>query len=182
MSKRVQLVVLCEDDQHETFIRRFLKQTRRNDHLLRVEKLQRNGGSGQAFVRRRFPLELAEHRRRPVSQVLIVMVDGDERGVAARMNELESACRKLRPPVKFPEDGVFVVVPTWRIETWLAYLEGEAVDESRRDYPRLRGHESDCAPHVDTLVEMCRRRKLRQPAPDSLVAACNEWRRWADSS
>ena len=180
MSKRVQLVVLCEDEQHETFIRRFLKQTRKNDHLLRVERLQRNGGSGQAFVRRRLPLELAEHRRRPVSQVLIVMVDGDERGIAARMKELESSCRKLRPPVKFPEDRVLVVVPTWRIETWLAYLDGETVDESRRDYPRLP-RERDCAPHVNTLVEMCRSQQLRRPAPASLEAACREWDRWAAS-
>ena len=181
MSKRVQLVVLC-DKQHETFIRRFLNGMRPKDHLLRVERLQRNGGSGQAFVRRRFPIELAEHRRRRVSQVLIVMLDGDERRVGARMNELAVECRKKDVPVEFPEHGVLVFVPTWRIETWLAYLDGVTVDESKRDYPSFRGRESDCAPHVNTLEEMCRRKSLRQPAPDSLAAACAEWNRWTDSA
>ena len=132
-----------------------------------------------AFLR--FPTELAEHQRRPVSQALIVMLDGDHRGVAARMTELQDACREAGVPVRFPEDGVLVVVPTWRIETWLAYLDGECADESNRNYPRL-SPSRDCAPHVDTLADMCRRRTLRQPAPDSLITACSEYGRWADSA
>ena len=40
MSNRVQLVALCEDGQHETFIRRFLDRMRPNDRLLRVERLR----------------------------------------------------------------------------------------------------------------------------------------------
>ena len=110
----------------------------------------------------------------------MVMVDGDNRGMHARVNEFDSACKKhgLR---KRP-DSVLVFVPTWRIETWLAYLDGVTVDESKRDYPSFRGRESDCAPHVNTLEEMCRRKSLRQPAPDSLAAACAEWNRWTDSA
>jgi len=77
-----------------------------------------------------------------------------------------------------PQDGVLVFIATWRIETWLAYLDGTTVAETKPDYPRLP-RESDCAPHVDTLVEMCRRRQLRHPAPDSLVAACADYRCWA---
>jgi hypothetical protein len=133
LSRRVQLVVLCEDKQHETFIRQFLKKTRRNDP------------------------------------------------VAARMTELANACHEAGVPVRFPEEGVLVVVPTWRIETWLAYLDGAAVDESKRNYPRLQ-RERDCAPHVDTLVAMCRSKELRPPAPHSLAAACTEWDRWAASA
>lgn len=181
MSRRVQLVVLCEDEQHETFIRRFLRTMRPSDPIVRVERLRREGGAGQAFVRNRFPTELAEHRRRPVSQALIVMLDGDHRGVAARMTELHDACREAGVPVRFPEDGVLVVVPTWEIETWLAYLNGETVDESNRNYPPL-SRARDCAPHVNALVDMCRSRELRQPAPDSLEAACVQWERWTDSA
>ena len=109
------------------------------------------------------------------------MLDGDERGVAARMTELEDVCRKKGVPVNFPEEGVLVVVPTWRIETWLAYLEGETVDQLKRNYPRLP-RERDCAPHVDVLVDMWRRKKLPNPAPNSLVAACTEYNRWAKSA
>ena len=105
------------------------------------------------------------------------MLDGDNCGVAARIAELEKACRKAKVRAGHPEEGVLVVVPTWRIETWLAYLNGETVDESRRNYPHLL-RPRDCGPHVTQLVDMCQRRQLREPAPDSLVAACTEYRRW----
>lgn len=71
---------------------------------------------------------------------------------------------------------VVVAVPTWNIETWLAYLRGESVDESRDDYPRLDKSESGCQPQVEALAEMCRRRELREPPPPSLTAACREVR------
>ena len=72
------------------------------------------------------------------------------------------------------EDDVAVFIPTWNIETWLAYLDGEDVDEERGNYPRLR-RPRDCAEHVRRLAELCRRRALRQPAPWSLVTACREY-------
>lgn len=108
------------------------------------------------------------------------MLDGDERGAAARLIELENACRATGVPVRFPEEGVLVVVPTWRIETWLAYLEGATVDESKRDYPRLR-LPRDCARHVNKLVDMCRSKELRRPAPESLVVSCGDYERWVAS-
>jgi hypothetical protein len=43
LSRRVQLVVLCEDEQHETFIRRFLRTMRPSDPIVRVERLRREG-------------------------------------------------------------------------------------------------------------------------------------------
>ena len=44
MSKRrVQIVILCEDNQHEAFIRRFLKGMGWNNREFRVEK---SGSSG----------------------------------------------------------------------------------------------------------------------------------------
>ena len=69
-----------------------------------------------------------------------------------------------------------LLVPTWQLETWFAYLDGEVVDENQQDYPRLR-RPRDCQKHVDILAEMCRDRKLRSPTPFSLVAACEEYDR-----
>lgn len=173
-------MLLCEDKQHRVFVRRFLLKMGWQDHQIRVRMAGPADGSAEQYVRNRFPKELKDHRSRRgrVSEALMVMVDGDNRGVRTRVAEFDSAC-KTHGLARRPE-SVLVFVPTWKIETWLAYLNGETVDESRRDYPRLQ-RERDCAPHVDVLVDMCRRSGLRQPAPDSLVTACAEWGRWAAS-
>lgn len=46
----------------------------------------------------------------------------------------------------------------------------------RRPY-RHRQHPGDCKTHVRALIEMCTVRELRDPAPPSLIAACDEYRR-----
>ena len=179
MRRNVQIVMLCEDAQQECFGRRFLKKMGWSNRQVRALKAPGGRGSAEQFVRERFPEELAEHRRRRnrVSVALIVMMDGDDRGVDRRIAELDDACRQRSIPCRDPGEHVLVFVPTWRIETWLAYLGGETVDEEKRDYPRLP-RPRDCQPHVDQLSAMCRSDGLREPAPSSLIAACTEYRRW----
>ena len=180
MRRNVQVVLLCEDTQHETFARRFLKKLGWTNHQMRVVKAPGGRGSAEQFVRERFPEELEEHRRRRsrVSVALIVILDGDDRGVDRRIAELDDSCGQHGIPGRNPGEQVLVFVPTWRIETWFAYLGGETVDEEKRDYPRLP-RPRDCQPHVESLVAMCRGDGLREPAPSSLVAACAEYRRWS---
>ena len=173
----MQIVVLCEDTQHETFVRRFLGAMGWGTRRLRVEKAPGGRGSAEQFVRARFPKELAEHRRRPhVTQALIVMVDGDNRGVTERQAELIDACRECGIETRQPDEGVLLLVPTWNVETWIAYLGGETVDEMRPDYPRLT-RPRQCQRQVDALAAMCRGDWLRVPAPPSLEAACTEYQR-----
>lgn len=174
--RHVRTVVLCEDLQQEVFVRRFLKTLGRGTRQLRVEKAPPGRGSAEQFVRKRYPTELAESRRPDTASLLIVIVDGDNRGVDERLRELRAACESEGVRPRQPSENVLILVPTWRIETWLAYLEGESVDESRRDYPRL-AREADCQRHVDTLAEMCQQRRLRTPPPTSLSAACEEYAR-----
>ena len=175
MSRNVQLVILCEDTQHEVFIRRFLKKTGWSTRRLRVEKTPGGRGSGEQFVRERFPGELREFRRkRHLAQALIVMIDGDANGVHARLEALENTCDAQNVDIRQDDEPVAIFVPTWRIETWFAYLEGQTVDENRENYPRLR-RERECQRHVDALAGMCESGQLRQPAPPSLQAACSEY-------
>lgn len=180
MSRRVRIVLLCEDVQQRTFLLRFLRKMRRDFHSVRVEMAPRGEGSAVQFVRNRFPDEVAEHRRSSVSNVLMVMVDGDDRGVERRIAELDAECERKKCRVRTSKEPILVLVPTWRIETWLAYLDGESVDESKDDYSRLP-RERECEPHVEALVDMCRQNRLREPAPPSLAAACAEYRRWSDA-
>ena len=173
--RQVQLVILCEDTQHEAFCRRFLKATGWSDRSIRVVKAPAQRGAAEQFVRRHFPTELQAHRSRHVDQALVVMIDGDNRGVRARLNELDAACRSAGIAERARNERVGVFVPTWNIETWLAYLNGDQVDEGRPDYPAL-ARERDCQSHVSRLHQMCVAGRLRQPAPPSIMAACEEYR------
>ena len=93
VSRNVQIVLLCEDTQHEAFARRFLEEAGWSTYRLRVEKAPGGRGSAEQFVRKRFPRELAVYRRRrgSVAQTLIVVLDGDDRGVRRRQAELDEA-------------------------------------------------------------------------------------------
>ena len=52
----------------------------------------------------------------------MVMIDGDRDGIRGRMDELDDACTKAETSPRNSEDQILVFIPTWRIETWLAYL------------------------------------------------------------
>jgi hypothetical protein len=170
------MVLLCEDTQHETCLRRFLSAMGWEPRAMRVEKAPAGQGSAEQFVRQQFPRELKAHRSRHVNQVLVTMWDGDRHGVKARVEQLNEACRTAGVPVPQPEERVAVFVPTWRIETWFAYLDGETVDEAKSDYPRL-SRARDCQRHVDHMANMCRAGALRDPSPPSLGLACSEYTR-----
>ncbi len=175
VGRNVQLVVLCEDTQHETFIRRFLKRDGWITRRLRVEKSPCGKGAAEQFVRERFPKELSAYRsRKYIEQALIVMLDGDSVGVNARLRSLDNSCRSQKVAVRSDNERVDIFVPNWRIETWFAYLACEDVDETKSDYPELE-HPRDCQKFVERLLEMCRSGKLKQPEPPSLRSACREY-------
>ena len=176
MSRNVNIVILCEDRQHEAFARRFLAQAGKSYRILRVEVSPRGRGSGEQFVRERFAKELAYYRARQhrVEQALIVVIDADRRAVAERVEQVDAAAVEGNQERRRPNERVAVFVPARNIETWIAYLDGQSVNENDI-YPRLH-RERDCQPHVDRLREMCQQGALRQPAPSALEAACNEYR------
>lgn len=177
MSRRVNTVILCEDRQHEAFARRFLEKSGRSLRVQRVEISPKGRGSGEQFVRERFAKELAYYRARQhrVEQALIVLIDADGRTVDERTRQVEASAVDAGLPGRTAADRVAVFVPARNIETWLAYLDGQTVDEARaQPYPRL-DRERDCQAHVDRLFEMCKRGALRQPAPASLNVACTEY-------
>ena len=170
------MVLLCEDTQHEVFVRRFLKEMGWHLRHFRIEKAPQGRGSGEQFVRENYPSELQKFRTKPGRRALIAVVDGDATGVDGRLADFEQACVEQEVPSRRDEETVMLLVPTWRIETWLAYMDGNTVCESRPGYPRL-ARESECQRHVEVLAGMCREGALRLPAPASLVAACGEYGR-----
>lgn len=174
--RNVQLVILCEGQQDEVFIRRFLERRGWSTRRLRVER-RSVPGSGEQFVRERYPVELQSYRakRGQVRQALVVMMDGDRWGVRERLAQLNASCREAGIQPRNDGEHVAVFIPTWRIETWFAYLEGHTVNEEFRGYPKLR-RKRECQIHVEALDDMCERGNLRHPVPPSLQAACDEFR------
>lgn len=171
------MVLVCEDKQHHVFVRRFLKQMRWSVNQLRIESAPTGRGAADHFVKARHVKELKALRQ---GVALLTMLDGDAQGLNHRLRELDAVRGEtgLSPP---DHNQVFVFVPTWKIETWLRYLDGHDVDETNPNYPRL-DCERECRKHVRRLAEMCRKRQLREPAPPSLEAACEEFRRFESAN
>jgi len=90
VSRNVNVVVLCEDRQHEAFARRFLKRAGKGHRIQRVEISPRGRGSAEQYVRERFVKELAYYRERKhsVGQALIVLIDADGRDAADRIEQV----------------------------------------------------------------------------------------------
>lgn len=181
MSRGVQVVLLAEDTQHRTFARRFLSQSGVSPRGMRVLNLPA-GGSKEQAVRERFPDELCLLRSGHVSsRALVVMVDADRYSLQERRRQFDSACQQHTPnPVDqaTSDENVFLFVPKWEIETWLAYLRGERpISEDHRNYPKYH-NERDCQPQVDALCGMCAAGTLPSDAPQSLAAACTEHARF----
>lgn len=172
--RRVQIVLLCEDLQHATFCSRFLKEMGKTYRVVRVLVAPGGEGSAEQYVRRNFPKELRAHRAQHVDGALIVMTDGDLYGVSGRMQQLDEECQAKDIPVRSNTDRVAVFVPSWNIEAWLAYLDGETVDEAQANYPKFQ-RQRECQRHVNALVEMCRSGRLREPQPPSLTRAGGEY-------
>lgn len=178
MSKRrVKLVLLCEDSQHEAFARRFLQGMGWNTRELRVEKSPSSSGSAEQWVRQRFPLELKVYRRRrqQAASALMTIIDADLKTGQDRMAEFEYECTTREIPFRKNDEAVAIVIPKRNIETWIHYLNGYEVND-RDSYSRL-DRERDCRPAVSQLVGLCRSTGLAPDAPPSLTAACEEYDR-----
>ncbi len=173
--RRVKIVLLCEDSQHEAFTRRFLKGMGWNTREIRVEKSPSALGSAEQWVREKFPGELSVYRQRRqrAASALIAMIDADTRSVQDRINEFERACDSVQIAFRAADEAVAIAVPKRNIETWIYYLRGRPVNE-QDPYPRLE-RERDCKPAVDHLVELCHSTGLATDTPEALVAGCDEY-------
>lgn len=170
--RRVTIVLICEDQQHEVFARRFLEKVGVGRRQIRVVRVPRGRGSAEQFVREQFPCELVTYRtnRRRVAQALVVMIDGNGMEWKKRIDQLRDSCHQKRVPWPDEQDKVLIAVPTWSIETQFAYLDVKDVTETT-PYPRLSKPRL-CQRYVDKLWEACTAGWVDRPLPPSLAAAC----------
>jgi len=174
MGLGIQVVVICEDLQHEVFIRALLYRRGFGPHDVRYESSTH--GDAKKFVRDRLPEEVNALRGyHGKSRMLIVMADADNLSVHDRLQTLDKALADLNITPIGQSDPVFYFAPKWEIETWLAYLGGQTVDENPSNYRKL-SRESDAYPLVDSLGKMCDSQSLRPTPPPSLERACQTYR------
>lgn len=178
MSDPVHTIILCEDLQLRCFIRRFLLKRGWHPRQIREVALPTAGGAGVTWVKEKLPDELKAYRSRSshAETALIVGCDADNETVAGRIQTLKDACDEVDVQFRQENERIVFVIPRRNIETWLAYLRVETVNET--DAYRKYEHESDCRDQVSALDEMCQSQKLEPaPAPPSLILACEEFKR-----
>lgn len=173
----VQAVILAEDVQLQCFVRRFLIHRGWDKRHILGKTAPSGAGSGEQWVREKFVEELRAYRERAqrAQTCLFVCTDADVSTVNQRITTLQRHCEEAPEPWLEAGEKVVLVVPKRNIETWLAYLRDGKADENREDpYPKYE-HESDCAPQVVRLAEMCQSGKLEGYPPPSLSRACAEY-------
>lgn len=176
MSKRrVRIVLLCEDSQHEAFVRRFLKGMGWETGEIRVEKSPVASGSAEQWVRERFTQELKAYRNRATraASALVAVIDADIKDLQDRIDEFRFECTKKNIEFRHNNENVAFAIPKRNIETWIRFLEGVTVDENG-DYPKLQ-NKRECKTAVSNLVRICKTTGLLEDALSSLKYACNEY-------
>jgi hypothetical protein len=106
---------------------------------------------------------------------LIVASDADDSTVDERLETFREMCRASGVDFRKDQERIAFIIPRRNIETWLAYLRGEAVNET--DRYRKYESESECRDQVVRLDEMCRQQRLAPASPPSLEFACQEFKR-----
>lgn len=174
----VKIILLCEDQQTDSFVRNFLKHRNFKYRDITTCPLPRsNGGAGEQSVRKQYSRQLKAIRNKK-NAYLIVVIDADIHTLDYRHQQLKQECEENRiPPRNSSDINVLHIIPRRNIETWLKYLKNENnIDESVQ-YPKLK-RPGDCKEHAENLYNMCHvQQQLREPAPPSLREACNEYRK-----
>lgn len=172
-------VVLCEDRSHWHFIRSYLIERGWNSRQVTSRIAPPGKDSAEKWVIDQYPRELQAYRAKyRENLVLIVMIDGDKFGLSARLDKLEQQRKADQPDIDPKAKGwrVGVFVPCRNLETWMAFLNGENVDETK-DY-KFGMKEAGRNKAAQILVSMCRSGwPMDREVPASLLAACAEWSR-----
>jgi hypothetical protein len=137
-SRGTRVRVWCEDGEHEAFAKQLLCDVfgvaRR---AIEVNKAPDGEGAASSWVMRRYHDEVVPLYRRTRHQAgfgFLVLVDGDNVGFAARLEALKADERAS-------DDRIVLLAPTWSIETWILWLDGEIVKESESTKARLPSNE-----------------------------------------
>lgn len=136
MRKRRRLHVLCEDALQQRFVERLADRWGIGPRQRKIDASPRARGSAAQYVLERYTDAVRQWRAEShdANVGLLVVVDGDEHGVAWRRQQLAQKLKESKQEPIAPSDPVAVIVPTWHIETWIAWLCGHRPIDERTRY------------------------------------------------
>jgi hypothetical protein len=180
--RQVQIPVLCEDDEHQSFALQYLERRGYSRWKVRLLPYPASGkGSGKESVRRRYVEEVRAIRRycqmhRSQTYALVVMIDQDAPSQPDPYLDLDRRLTDAQLARRTADEHIAIFAPKYSVETWAYHLLDTArpVDEttnfSERRYgiggPECRRAGTEFATYDPALC----------PLP-SLVAACKERQR-----
>ncbi len=143
MKRHADIIILCEDRAHDSFVRHHLKKRGFNHRQLRTITRDRPG-SGQQFVLQKYASEVQTYRSKAnhLSRALLTVIDADTQEVQYLHRRLEEQLQKASIENRKVNERIAVLVPKRNIETWIVYLQGYSVDE-KSDYkncPLAKNH------------------------------------------
>jgi len=156
MAKPSEVIVLVEDNRQQQIIRRYLRRVGLDTHAMRFELP--SSGSGEQWVRERFPVEVAAYRNRRAraETKLIIIIDADNLTLAERLGQLDQKLRDTTSELISAGEQVAKLIPRRNIETWILCLNAVPVDEDT-DYKRPRHDWSDLiVAAAETLYDLSR--------------------------
>jgi hypothetical protein len=130
-------MILAEDRQQQQFARRWLVARGYDKRKIVLLDIPVGEGAGEQYVRRKYPDEVAIHRRKAnhINLRLLVLIDADTSEVQYRLGQLAESLEAARAAPVERKEGIALLVPRRNIETWVHYL-GNQADESTDYKPK----------------------------------------------
>lgn len=181
--RKVEFTLLCEDKQHATFLRHYLRRLGFNFRQFRIMPYPAGSGSGEQRVRERFAEEVRAQRRRAACSrtvALLVMIDADGHEQGFRHRQLDDALGVSSQERRGDDERIAVLVPRRNIESWLHFTQTGEIDEETDFKVRGRNDAQACRETAKRAVGICRSHRrvvdggASSPAPPSLLMACEE--------
>jgi hypothetical protein len=170
MAKRVEIVFLHEDTQHQSFGTAFLNK------ITRVRRIEPVRMGRRSMLVNDFPRQLKAVRSRGGKAALVVLIDADHDSVQEIREVLDRRLKEADMPTISPEDPIFIAIPKWRIENWIEYLRTGDTDEAAQGARLI--DEASARPLAAKLHETCLNGPPLASPPPSLEQACTEWQRF----
>jgi hypothetical protein len=173
--RKAKIVILCEGVEDYDFARRALMRMGWNKRLFEPRICPSGKGSGEQFVRERYPGELRAQRARQDVK-LLVCTDADRYEVSERLRRLDDALDRAGERRRRRDESVAIWIPRRHLETWVyLYTHGGPVDESEPYKHRVA--EGDLVSSARRFGDDLKRRVKPPRACRSLVAAFAETER-----
>lgn len=140
-TKNVRFIVICEDREHEGFVRGALERVGFQRHNMDVKLPP--GGSGEQWVRietTKWVPRIRAHASR-VAVALISVIDADALTVEERRKQMEHALKTSGCPPRKPGEPIAFLIPRRNIETWIRFLLDGDANESHDYKNQIRSGE-----------------------------------------